>query len=265
MLYILKASFVFILLFLVVYFYAKPPEPPFITLASTTSTEDSGLLKAIIPQFKAKTGIDVKVVAVGTGQAFKIASSGDADALLVHDRKGEDEFVKNGFGIDRRDAMYNDFVLIGAKTEAKNANLKQVLQTIDQNQKPFTSRGDDSGTHRKELSLWKSAGLDPKGKPWYKEVGAGMGASLNSASAMSAYILADRATWASFQNKAILHIVSEGDASLLNPYGSILVNPAKHPQIKAKEAKIWHEWLTSPEGKAAIKSFRVNGEQLFYN
>jgi tungstate transport system substrate-binding protein len=223
------------------------PSARFITLASTTSTEDSGLLKAIIPQFTAKTGVEVRVVAVGTGQAFKIAQSGDADVLLVHDRQGEDAFIANGYGTDRRDVMANDFVLLGTQPFSGLSNITTT----------FVSRGDDSGTHRKEMALWGAAGINPIGKSWYKEVGSGMGATLNTAQAMNAYVLSDRATWAAFAGKK-LKIVWENAPELQNPYGSILVKGAK------PDAKLWHEWLTSTEGKAAINAFKVNGVQLFF-
>lgn len=237
------------------YFSLKPSKPQFIILASTTSTEDSGLLKAILPQFTKKTGIEVKVVAVGTGQAFQIAARGDADYLLVHDRKGEDAFIKEGKGLERKDLMYNDFLLVGSRQDPfKIKGLTSIVEALQKLQSaPFISRGDESGTHRKELVLWKAANVKPQAG--YREVGAGMGASLNVAAQSNAYILVDRATWASFQNKAQMEIMVEGDPLLLNPYGAILVK---------EKARNFHLWLTSAEGKNAIASFKVSGEQLFF-
>jgi tungstate transport system substrate-binding protein len=244
-------------------------EERFITLASTTSTEQSGLFGHILPMFKAATGIEVRVVAVGTGQALAIGRRGDADALLVHDRIGEDKFVAEGWGIDRRDVMYNDFVIVGPKSDpAKIAGLKDAeaaLKRIAAAKAPFASRGDDSGTNRMELRLWKVAGIDAKaGGSWYRELGSGMGPTLNTSAGMNAYTLTDRATWANFKNRQDLTILVEGDKKLFNPYGSILVNPAKHPQVKTKDATIWHEWLTSPAGQQAIASYRIGGQQLFF-
>ncbi|MBL8670930.1 MAG: substrate-binding domain-containing protein [Alphaproteobacteria bacterium] len=242
----------------------------FITLSSTTSTEQSGLFKHIVPLFKAKTGIEVRVVAVGTGQALAIGAKGDADALLVHDRAGEDKFVAEGNGIDRRDVMYNDFVLIGPKADpAKVKGMKTEKDdyaAIAKANAPFASRGDDSGTHRMELRLWKAAAIDVKaaGAGWYRELGQGMGPTLNTAGGMNAYVLADRGTWASFKNRQELAILVEGDAALFNPYGSILVNPAKHAHVKAADAKAWHEWLTSADGQKAILDFKIDGESLFF-
>jgi tungstate transport system substrate-binding protein len=241
----------------------------FITLSSTTSTQDSGLFGHILPIFTAATGITVHVVAVGTGQALAIGGRGDADALLVHDRVGEDKFVADGFGIDRRDVMYNDFVIVGPGSDPAHIrglkDARAALKQIAQAAAPFASRGDDSGTNRMELRLWKSAGVqpDPHGG-WYRDLGQGMGATLNIAAAMNAYTLTDRATWANFKNRQGLEILTEGDPALFNPYGSILVNPAKWPQVKYSDAKIWHEWLTSKAGLDAITSYRINGEQLFF-
>ena len=241
----------------------------FITLSSTTSTQDSGLFGHILPMFTATSGITVHVVAVGTGQALAIGARGDADALLVHDRVGEDKFVSDGFGIDRRDVMYNDFVIVGPRSDPAHirglrdasAALKQIADAAA----PFASRGDDSGTNRMELRLWKSAAIqpDPHGG-WYRDLGQGMGATLNIAAGMNAYTLTDRATWANFKNRQSLEIVTEGDPALFNPYGSILVNPTKWPQIKFQDARTWHEWLTSKVGLDAITSYRINGEQLFF-
>jgi tungstate transport system substrate-binding protein len=242
----------------------------FITLASTTSTEQSGLFGHILPIFRRATGIEVRVVAVGTGQALAIAGRGDADALLVHDRAGEDRFVAEGLGVDRRDVMYNDFVIIGLKADPARArglrDAQEALRRIAAAGSPFASRGDDSGTHRMELRLWRQAGVAPETRRagWYRELGSGMGATLNTAAGLGAYVLADRATWASFRNRQDLEILVEGDPLLLNPYGSILVNPARFASVKAADARAWHEWLTSPAGAAAISSFRINGEQLFF-
>src|SRR5580698_6448045 len=241
----------------------------FIILSSTTSTQDSGLFDYILPIFKTATGLSVHVVAVGTGQALAIGERGDADALLVHDRPGEDKFVAGGFGIDRRDVMYNDFVIVGPSADPAGIrglkDAKAALMKIATAMAPFASRGDDSGTNRMELRLWKSAGVapDPHGG-WYRDVGQGMGPTLNIAAGMNAYTLTDRATWANFKNRQSLEILVEGDTALLNPYGSILVNPAKWPQVKIGDAKIWHEWLTTKPGLDAITSYRINGEQLFF-
>jgi tungstate transport system substrate-binding protein len=240
----------------------------FITLASTTSTEQSGLFRHLIPIFRQDTGIDVRVVAVGTGQALAIGARGDADALFVHDRAGEDRFVADGHGIDRRDVMHNDFVIAGPASDPAGIkgvkDASEAFRRIAAAQAPFASRGDDSGTHRMELRLWTAAGVDPRSDPNYRELGSGMGPTLNTAAGLDAYVLSDRATWASFQNRQNLVLLVAGDPALFNPYGSILVNPAKGPHIKAAEAGIWHEWLTSGGGRAAIAGFKVRGEQLFF-
>jgi tungstate transport system substrate-binding protein len=240
-----------------------------ITLASTTSTEQSGLFGHILPMFEKATGIEVKVVAVGTGQALAIGAKGDADALLVHDRPGEDKFVADGHGIDRRDVMFNDFVLVGPKSDPAGikglADATEALRRIAAAEAPFASRGDDSGTHRMELRLWKATGIDtaPRGG-WVRETGSGMGPTLNIAAGLDAYVLTDRATWANFKNRQNLVLLMEGDPVLYNPYGSILVNPARHPSVKATAARRWHDWLTSAPGRAAIASYKVNGEQVFF-
>jgi tungstate transport system substrate-binding protein len=241
----------------------------FITLSSTTSTEDSGLFGHIIPLFRVARGVDVHVVAVGTGQALALGERGDADALLVHDRAGEDKFVAEGYGIDRRDVMYNDFVIVGPKSDPAGIrgirNAREAFARIAATRAPFASRGDDSGTNRMELRLWKSAGAGPdKSNAWYRDLGQGMGPTLNIAAGLNAYTLTDRATWANFKNRQELEILTEGDPALFNPYGSILVNPSKWPHVKAAEAKAWHEWLTSKPGLDAISSYRVDGEQLFF-
>jgi tungstate transport system substrate-binding protein len=241
----------------------------FITLSSTTSTRDSGLFDHILPIFRAASRLSVHVVAVGTGQALAIAARGDADALLVHDRVGEDKFIADGYGIDRRDVMYNDFVIVGPRADPAGIrglqDARKALAQIAATQSPFASRGDDSGTNRMELRLWKSAGIqpDPRGR-WYRDLGQGMGPTLNIAAALNAYTLTDRATWANFRNRQNLDILTEGDPVLFNPYGSILVNPAKWPQVKFSDARTWHEWLTSAPGLDAITSYRINAEQLFY-
>jgi tungstate transport system substrate-binding protein len=240
----------------------------FITLSSTTSTQDSGLFGYILPIFKAATGIDVHVVAVGTGQALAIGERGDADALLVHDRPGEDKFVAEGYGIDRRDVMYNDFVIVGPSADPAGIrglkDAKAALTKIAAAKAPFASRGDDSGTNRMELRLWKTAGIQPDPHDgWYRDLGQGMGPTLNIAAAMSAYTLTDRATWANFKNRQSLEILTEGDAALFNPYGSILVNPAKWPAVKTTLARTWDEWLTTKPGLDAITSYKINGEELF--
>jgi len=241
-----------------------------IVVASTTSTEQSGLFGHILPTFTKKTGIAVKVVALGTGQALDVGRRGDADVVFVHDRAAEDKFVTEGFGVDRRDVMYNDFVLIGPKSDpAKVAGGKDVaaaLKAVAAAKAPFVSRGDKSGTHAAELRYFKDAGVDPnEGKgTWYRETGSGMGPALNTASSMNAYILADRGTWLSFKNRGELGIVVEGDRKMFNPYGVILVDPAKHAHVKQAEGRAFMDWLVSAEGQAAIASYKVGGEQLFF-
>ena len=245
-------------------------ETPFIVLASTTSTQQSGLFDYLLPKFSQSTGIEIRVVAVGTGQALQLAERGDADALLVHDRTGEEKLVADGYGIDRRDVMYNDFVVIGPQSDpAKLRSTTDVVEgfrRIAQTPAPFTSRGDDSGTHRMERRLWKQSGIEPySDKPsWYRELGAGMGETLNTAAAMDAYLLSDRASWAAFKNRQALAILLERDARLINPYSSILVNPARFPSVKYSLAKTWHEWLTGPQGQAAIAAFGIDGQQVFF-
>jgi tungstate transport system substrate-binding protein len=241
-----------------------------IVVASTTSTEQSGLFGHILPTFTKQSGIAVKVVALGTGQALDVGRRGDADVVFVHDRAAEDKFVTEGFGVDRRDVMYNDFVLIGPKSDpARVAGGKDVaaaLRAIAAAKAPFVSRGDRSGTHAAELRYFKDAGVDPNGGKgtWYRETGSGMGPALNTASSMNAYILADRGTWLSFRNRGELGLVVEGDRRLFNPYGVILVNPAKHAHVKQVEGRAFMDWLVSPEGQAAIASYKVGGEQLFF-
>ena len=212
----------------------------------------------------------MRVVAVGTGQALAIGAAGDADALLVHDRAAEDRFVAEGHGLDRRDVMHNDFVLAGPGADPAGVRGMRdgaaALAKIAAVRVPFASRGDDSGTHRAELRLWKAAGIDVRGAGagWYRELGQGMGPTLNTAAGMGAYVLTDRATWANFKNRQELEVLVEGDARLFNPYGSILVNPGKHSSVKAELARAWHEWLTGAEGQKAIASYRIGGEQVFF-
>ena len=245
-------------------------QPKSIVVASTTSTEQSGLFGHILPMFTQKTGIQVKVVALGTGQALDVGRRGDADVVFVHDRPAEDRFVAEGWGVGRRDVMYNDFVLVGPKTDpAKAAGTKDVaaaLKKIADAKAPFVSRGDRSGTHMAELRYFKLADVDPaQGKgSWYRETGSGMGPALNTASSMNAYLLADRGTWLSFKNRGDLVIVVEGDKRMFNPYGVMMVNPARHPHVKVPEAQAFIEWLVSKQGQAAIASYQVGGEQLFF-
>ena len=241
-----------------------------IVVSSTTSTQDSGLFGYILPMFKEKTGIDVKVVAQGTGQALDTGRRGDADVVFVHAKAQEEKFVAEGHGVKRHDVMYNDFVLIGPKSDpAKVAGGKEIvpaLKAIYAAGAPFVSRGDKSGTHSAELRLWKAANLDPAGaKPaWYREIGQGMGAALNTASAMGAYVLADRGTWISFKNKDQLEIVVEGDQRLFNQYGIILVNPEKHSHVKKELGQQFIDWIISAEGQDAIRNYKIDGQQLFF-
>ena len=240
-----------------------------IVVASTTSTEDSGLFGYLLPIFKQKTGIDVKVVAQGTGQALDTARRGDADVVFVHARAQEEKFLAEGFGVKRFDVMYNDFVLIGPKSDpagVKGNDIETALRTIETKAAPFVSRGDRSGTHTAELALWKQAGVDlatSKGA-WYREIGQGMGAALNMASAMGAYVLSDRGTWISFGNKGDLAIVVEGDKRLFNQYGVMLVNPQRFPHVKKELGQAFIDWLISGDGQAAIAGYRINGQQLFF-
>ena len=242
----------------------------FITLASTTSTQASGLFDYLLPKFTEKSGVEVRVVAVGTGQALKLGEKGDADALLVHDPAGEEKFVKQGYGVDRRLVMYNDFVIVGPAADP--AHIKggrdavAAFKAIAQAKATFLSRGDDSGTHRQELRLWETAGIDVKSASgtWYKELGAGMGAALNTAAGLDGHTMSDRATWLSFKNRARLVLLVEGDPKLYNQYSVILVNPDRHPEVKADEARSFMDWLTSPAGQQAIGSFTVEGQTLFH-
>jgi tungstate transport system substrate-binding protein len=239
----------------------------FITVASTTSTENSGLFGHILPIFQAETGIEVRVIAQGTGQALETGRRGDADVVFVHARAQEEKFVAEGWGVQRFDVMYNDFVIVGPAEDP--AGLKAATSAADAMAKiaasgaSFASRGDDSGTHTAEKNLWKAAGIEPAGA-WYLSTGSGMGATLNTAAQVPAYALTDRGTWLSFQNRGPLEVVFEGDAVLFNPYGIMLVNPAKHPSVKAAEGQAFIDWITSDAGRAAIASFKVGGEQLFF-
>jgi tungstate transport system substrate-binding protein len=244
-------------------------EPASIVVASTTSTEQSGLFKHLLPLFEAKSGIAVKVVALGTGQALDAARRGDADVVLVHDRPAEEKFLAEGFATQRRDVMYNDFVLVGPKADPAGVKGNDVVAAFGKlatAKAPFVSRGDRSGTHSAELRTWREAGVDLNAvkADWYRDVGQGMGPALNAASALDAYILADRGTWLSFKNRGNLTILVEGDKRLFNPYGVMLVNPAKHPSVKAKEGQAFIDWLVSPEGQAAIASYKIGGEPLFF-
>lgn len=241
-----------------------------ITLASTTSTENSGLLGDILPRFTAETGIPVRVVAVGTGAALNLGRQGDADVLLVHARADEDAFVAEGHGAYRRDVMFNDFVIVGPRDDPAGisgmTDASRALAQIAASGSIFISRGDDSGTHKAERRLWARTDVDPglASGGWYKESGSGMGATLNTAAGLGAYTLTDRGTWLSFRNRGNLDILLEGDPPLFNPYGALLVNPARHPHIRAQEAEQLIDWLTGPRGQAAIAAFRVNGQQLFF-
>jgi tungstate transport system substrate-binding protein len=241
-----------------------------IVIASTTSTQDSGLFGHILPLFKAKTGIEAKVVSQGTGQALDTARRGDADVVFVHAKSQEEKFVADGFGVKRFPVMYNDFIVVGPKGDPAGIkgqkDVADALKTIKAKGAPFISRGDKSGTHSAELNLWKAAGIDvatDKG-PWYREIGQGMGAALNTASASNAYVLADRGTWISFRNRGDLEIVVEGDKRLFNQYGVILVNPAKHAHVKKEFGQQFIDWITSAEGQKAIADYKLNGQQLFF-
>jgi tungstate transport system substrate-binding protein len=245
-------------------------ERPFFTLASTTSTRDSGLFEHLLPRFEAKTGVSVRVVAVGTGQALELGRRGDADVLLVHDRASEEAFVAQGFGLARHDVMYNDFVLAGPAADPAGvrgaASASDALGKIAAAKAPFASRGDDSGTHKAELRLWQAAGVDPRpaSGTWYRETGGGMGATLGVAGELGAYVLTDRATWASYRSRRGLAALVEGDPRLRNPYGVIVVDPKRHAHAKAELAGRFADWLRSEEGRSAIASFRVGGAQVFF-
>lgn len=242
----------------------------YITVASTTSTENSGLFRHILPQFTAQSGIEVRVVALGTGQALDVGRRGDADVVFVHDEAAELAFVSEGHGVDRREVMYNDFVLVGPAADparvAGSRDVSAALATISAAKSLFVSRGDNSGTHATELRLWRAAGIDtaPGKGTWYRETGSGMGATLNTAAAMGAYTLSDRATWLAFANRNELRVLVEGGPRLFNRYGVIMVNPARHPHVKAADARSFMDWLVSDAGQSAIAGFRIRGEQAFY-
>jgi tungstate transport system substrate-binding protein len=245
-------------------------EEKFIVVSSTTSTEQSGLFKHLLPVFEQKTGIKVRVVALGTGQALDQARRGDADVVFVHDKAAEEKFIAEGWGVERKEVMYNDFVLVGPKADPAKVSggkdIVEALKKVEAARAPFVSRGDKSGTHAAELRLWKAAAIDleaAKG-PWYKETGSGMGPALNTAASMNAYLLADRGTWLSFKNRQELTIVVEGDQRLFNQYGVILVNPAKHPHVKANLAQQFVDWVVSAEGQKTIADYRIDGQQLFF-
>jgi tungstate transport system substrate-binding protein len=245
-------------------------EQKYITVASTTSTEQSGLFGFILPIFEKSSGIGVRVIALGTGQALDMARRGDADVVFVHDPAAERKFISEGYGIGHQDVMYNDFLLIGPKNDparvAGGKDITAALRHLQTAQVPFVSRGDKSGTHAAELRLWKEAGIDmPAEKwPWYRETGSGMGPALNTASSMNAYILSDRGTWLSFKNRGELAIMVEGDKRLFNQYGVMLVNPIRHPHVKKDLGQVFLDWLVSPEGQLAIAQYTIGGQQLFF-
>jgi tungstate transport system substrate-binding protein len=239
----------------------------FITVASTTSTEQSGLFKDLLPAFTKDTGIEARVVAVGTGQALDLGRRGDADVVFVHDRAAEEKFLAEGFGVKRFPVMYNDFIIVGPKADPAGVAGKDVLgslRKIANKQAPFASRADKSGTHAAELRYWKDAGVEKPAGAWYRETGSGMGPTLNTAAGMGAYALADRGTWLNFRNRNDLVILVEGDRRLFNQYGAMLVNPARHPHVKQDSGQKFIDWLVSPRGQAAIAAYRIGGEQLFF-
>lgn len=245
-------------------------EDPFITVQSTTSTQNSGLYEYLLPLYKAKSGVDVHVVAVGTGQALKNAQNCDGDVVLVHAKSAEEKFVADGYGVKRTDLMYNDFIVVGAPADPAGVNGSKdtigSFKKIAAAKAPFASRGDDSGTNKKELQLWKEAGIDPKTDSggWYRETGSGMGATLNTGIGMGAYVLTDRATWISYGNKGDYVISVEGDKKLFNQYGVILVNPEKCPSVKVDLGQQFIDWLLSAEGQTAIAGYKIEGQQLFF-
>ena len=242
----------------------------FIVVASTTSTENSGLYNFVLPRFSEQTGIEVRVVAVGTGQALYIAQNGDADVLLVHHRPSEEQFISQGHGVTRYDLMYNDYILVGPRDDPASvlfaANVIGAVHRIATNKSLFVSRGDDSGTHKKELELWNQSGIDTAkvGNGWYQETGRGMGGTLNMASALDAYTLTDRATWLKFGNKGRLDILFQSDPPLFNPYGIILVNPQKHPHVKTRDGQTFIDWMLSETGQTLIANYRILGQQAFF-
>lgn len=256
--------------FLAIVGSALAQETPSITIASTTSTVDSGLFDHILPIFKQKTGINVRVVSQGTGQALDTGRRGDADVVFVHSRAPEEQFFADGHGGPRRPVMYNDFVLIGPKSDPAGVkgskDIVEAFRAVRSKAAPFVSRGDKSGTHNAELALWKAAGIDLAATrgPWYREIGQGMGAALNTAQSMNGYVLADRGTWLSFKNRGDLDIVVEGDKRLFNQYGIILVNPARHKHVKEDDAQTFIDWIVGAEGQKAISDYKVGGQQLFF-
>lgn len=238
-----------------------------ITMASTTSTEQSGLFSYLLPEFKKASGLDVKVVALGTGQALDTARRGDADVLFVHDQAAEEKFVADGWAVKRYPVMYNDFILVGPKADpagTKGKDIVEALKKLAASNTEFVSRGDKSGTHAAELRYWKLAGADSAKGSGYKECGCGMGPALNIAASSGAYVLADRGTWLNFKNRADLAILVEGDTRLFNQYGVMVVNPAKHPHVKAQDAQKFVDWVVSPAGQNVIASYKIGGEQLFF-
>ena len=251
---------------------ARAADAPYVTVASTTSTEQSGLFPHLLPAFTEATGIEVRVVAVGTGQALAIGQRGDADVLFVHDRPAELRFIADGWGVERQEVMYNDFIVIGPKSDpAGIAGVKDTVaafRRVMEARAPFITRGDDSGTNAAEKRFWRDAGVDPKAASkdagWYKDIGGGMGPALNAAAAMGAYTLSDRGTWLNFANRRDLAVLVEGDARLFNQYGVMLVNPARHPTVKADLGRRFIAWLVSPAGQDTIASYKINGEQLFF-
>ena len=250
---------------------AAGADAPFLTLASTTSTENSGLLSDLLPRFREASGVEVRVVAVGTGQAIRLAQAGDADALLVHDRASEEAFVAEGYGVERVPVMANDFVVVGPASDPAGirgmGDVAEALKRVAAGEAVFLSRGDDSGTHKAELRLWGSTGIDPgpASGTWYRESGRGVGGTLNTANGMGAYTLSDRGTWLSFRNKGELELLVEGDPRLENPYAAIVVDPKRHAHVKAELAQQLVDWLVSDEGQRAIDAYRVDGEQLFFS
>lgn len=239
----------------------------FITVASTTSTEQSGLFDHLLPKFEGKSGIEVRVIAQGTGQALDTGRRGDADVVFVHSKAAEEKFVAEGFGIERQEVMYNDFVIVGPGEDPAGigggSDAVAALKKIAETEATFASRGDDSGTHQAERRLWDQAAVQPSGA-WYRELGTGMGPTLNTSAEMPAYTLTDRATWLAFGNRGPLEILVEGDSKLFNQYGVILVNPEKHPHVKAEQGRAFMDWLVSPEGQQAIADYKIGGEQLFF-
>ena len=249
--------------------HAASAEDRFITVASTTSTEQSGLFGHLLPAFEKASGIKVRVVALGTGQALDMARRGDADVVFVHDKAAEEKFVAEAYGVKRQEVMYNDFILVGPASDpakARGRDILEGLRRVEAAQAPFVSRGDKSGTHAAELRYWKAAGvdLDAKKGPWYRDTGSGMGPALNTAASMNAYLLADRGTWLNFKNRGELVILVEGDNRLFNQYGVILVNPAKHPHVKQADGQKFIDWVVSPAGQQIIADYKIGGEQLFF-